>query len=57
VLRVGRLAGHIPVVAEVNCNSVIISADAAKVVDVKIGLAPPSPSPLPGVRRMRPVAE
>jgi acyl-CoA synthetase (NDP forming) len=53
LLRVGRLADEIPEVAELDCNPVIASPDAATVVDVKIRLAPLPPSPLPGVRRMR----
>jgi acyl-CoA synthetase (NDP forming) len=53
LLRVGRLADELPEVAEMDCNPVIVSADAATVVDVKIRLVPLPPSPLPGVRRMR----
>jgi acetyl coenzyme A synthetase (ADP forming)-like protein len=53
LLRVGRLADELPEVAEMDCNPVIVSPDAAIVVDVKIRLVPLPPSPLPGVRRMR----
>jgi acetyl coenzyme A synthetase (ADP forming)-like protein len=53
LLRVGRLADEIPEVAEMDCNPVIASPDAATVVDVKIRLGPLPPYPLPGVRRMR----
>jgi acyl-CoA synthetase (NDP forming) len=53
LLRVGRLADDIPEVAEMDCNPVIVSPDAAIVVDVKIHLVSLPPSPLPGVRRMR----
>jgi acetyl coenzyme A synthetase (ADP forming)-like protein len=56
LLRVGRLADDIPEVAEMDCNPVIVSPGAVTVVDVKIRLVPMPPSPLPGVRRMRPVA-
>jgi acyl-CoA synthetase (NDP forming) len=56
LLRVGRLADDIPEVAEMDCNPVIVSPAAATAVDVKIHVVPMPPSPLPGVRSMRPVA-
>jgi hypothetical protein len=36
-----------------DCNPVIVSPEAATIVDVKVRLVPLPPSPLPGVRRMR----
>ncbi len=56
VLRVGRLADAIPEVAEMDCNPVVVSPSGAVVLDVKVRLAPPLPTPPPGVRRMRPPA-
>src|SRR5918994_4512027 len=53
LLRIGRLAEEVPEVAEMDCNPVIVSQEAATVVDVKVRLVPLPPSPLPGVRRMR----
>jgi acyl-CoA synthetase (NDP forming) len=53
LLRVGRLADELPEVAEMDCNPVIVSPEAATIVDVKVRLVPLPPSPLPGVRRMR----
>jgi len=53
LLRVGRLADELPEVAEMDCNPVIVSPEAATIVDVKARLVPLPPSPLPGVRRMR----
>lgn len=53
VLRIGLLAEHVPEVAELDCNPVIVSPDGALAVDVKVRLAPPPAGPPPGVRRLR----
>jgi acetyl coenzyme A synthetase (ADP forming)-like protein len=52
VLRVGLLAEHVPEIAELDCNPVIVSPDGATVADLKVRLAPVGPTP-PGVRRLR----
>ena len=53
-MRVGLLAEHVPEVAELDCNPVIVSADGAVVVDVKVHLAPHAPEAPEGLRRLRP---
>jgi acetyl coenzyme A synthetase (ADP forming)-like protein len=56
VIRVGQLADALPEVAEMDCNPVIVSPQGATAVDVRVRLAPPQPSALRGLRRMRPIA-
>ncbi|HEX4776812.1 MAG TPA: GNAT family N-acetyltransferase [Acidimicrobiia bacterium] len=56
VLRVGLLADALAEVSEMDCNPVIVTPDGATVVDVKVRLAPPTESPLRGLRRMRAVS-
>jgi acetyl coenzyme A synthetase (ADP forming)-like protein len=53
LLRVGLLAEHVPEIAELDCNPVVVSPEGATVVDVKIRIAPVPPGPPPGVRRLR----
>jgi acyl-CoA synthetase (NDP forming) len=53
LLRVGLLAEHVPEIAELDCNPVVVSARGVTVVDVKVRLAPVPPGPPPGVRRLR----
>jgi acyl-CoA synthetase (NDP forming) len=53
LLRIGLLAEHVPEIAELDCNPVIVSPDGAMVVDVKVRLAPTDPTPPIGVRRLR----
>ncbi len=55
VLRIGLLAEHVPEIAELDCNPMIVSPDGVRVVDVKVRLAPIPPGPPPGVRRLRDV--
>ena len=55
LLRIGLLADHVPEIAELDCNPVVVSRTGATVVDVKIRLAPVPPGPPPGVRRLRDV--
>jgi hypothetical protein len=47
------LAEHVPEIAELDCNPVVVSPSGVVVVDVKVRLAPVPPGPPPGVRRMR----
>jgi acyl-CoA synthetase (NDP forming) len=56
LLRVGLLAEHVPEVAELDCNPVIVSRSGAIVVDVKVHLAPHEPQPPETLRRLRPPA-
>jgi hypothetical protein len=53
LLRVGLLAEHVPEVAELDCNPVIVSPNGAVVVDVKVKLSPHEPEAPEGLRRMR----
>jgi acetyl coenzyme A synthetase (ADP forming)-like protein len=53
LLRIGLLAEHVPEVAELDCNPVIVSPDGAVVVDLKVHLAPHEPEAPEGLRRMR----
>ena len=52
LLRVAQLAAAVPEIAELDANPVIVSADGAVAVDVKVRLAP-IPAALPEVRRLR----
>ena len=54
LLRIGLLAEHVPEVAELDCNPVIVSPDGAVVVDLKVHLSPHEPEAPDGLRRMRP---
>jgi acetyl coenzyme A synthetase (ADP forming)-like protein len=56
VLRLGMLAQHVPEIAELDCNPMIVSPTGVTVVDVKLRLAPVPPGPPPGVRRLRDVS-
>jgi acyl-CoA synthetase (NDP forming) len=53
LLRIGLLAEHVPEIAELDCNPLVVSPTGATVVDVKIRLAAVPPGPPPGVRRLR----
>jgi acyl-CoA synthetase (NDP forming) len=53
ILRVGLLAEHLPEVAELDCNPVVVSADGLHVIDVKLRLAPVPEGPPADVRRLR----
>jgi acetyl coenzyme A synthetase (ADP forming)-like protein len=53
LVRVGLLAEHVPEIAELDCNPVVVSPQGAVVVDVKVRLAPVPLGPPPGVRRLR----
>jgi acyl-CoA synthetase (NDP forming) len=53
LLRLGRLAEDVPEVAELDLNPVIVSADAAVVVDVKMRLADVGIEPDATLRRLR----
>jgi hypothetical protein len=53
LVRIGLLAEHVPEVAELDCNPVIVSPDGAMVVDLKVHLAPHQPEAPEGLRRMR----
>jgi acyl-CoA synthetase (NDP forming) len=53
ILRIGTLAEHVPEVVELDCNPVVVSPDGVTVVDLKVRIAPPEPSPPPGIRRLR----
>jgi acetyl coenzyme A synthetase (ADP forming)-like protein len=55
LLRIGLLAEHVPEVAELDCNPVIVSPDGAIVVDLKVHLAPHEPDAPEGLRRLRPL--
>lgn len=52
LLRVGLLAEHLPEVAELDCNPVIVSPTSATVVDVKLRLAPHAPTAPETLRRL-----
>jgi acetyl coenzyme A synthetase (ADP forming)-like protein len=52
IARVGRLAGDLPELAELDLNPVIVSADGVAPVDVKLRLAPRT-APDPLLRRLR----
>lgn len=52
LLRVGRLADEIPELAEMDLNPVMVSAQGARAVDVKVRVVP-APAKVPAVRRMR----
>ncbi len=53
LLRVARLADEIPEVAEMDLNPVIVSAEGAVAVDVKIRLQPAAAPLPPDLRRLR----
>ncbi len=53
LLRVGLLAEHVPEIAELDCNPLVVSQTGAVVVDAKVRLAPVPLGPPPGVRRLR----
>ncbi len=53
LVRVGLLAEHVPEIAELDCNPVVVSPQGAVVVDVKVRLAAVPLGPPPGVRRLR----
>jgi hypothetical protein len=50
VVRVGALVEDLPQVAELDLNPVIVHPGGATVVDARIRVAPPRPSPLLGQR-------
>jgi acetyl coenzyme A synthetase (ADP forming)-like protein len=52
LLRVAQLAEVAPEIAELDANPVVVSADGAVAVDVKVRLAP-MPALVPDVRRLR----
>jgi len=53
LIRVGRLAEHLPEVSALDCNPVIVSPDGALVVDAKVHLTPVAAGPPDGLRRLR----
>jgi acetyl coenzyme A synthetase (ADP forming)-like protein len=53
ILRVGLLAAHVPEIAELDCNPVIVTPGGALVVDAKLRVAGTEPSPPEGIRRLR----
>jgi acetyl coenzyme A synthetase (ADP forming)-like protein len=53
LLRIGLLAEHLPEIAELDCNPLVVSHTGAVVIDAKVRLAPVPPGPPPGVRRLR----
>ncbi len=53
LLRIGLLADHVPEIAELDCNPLVVSPHGAVAVDVKVRLAAVPAGPPPGVRRMR----
>jgi acetyl coenzyme A synthetase (ADP forming)-like protein len=53
LLRIGFLAEHVPEIAELDCNPVVVSSTGATVVDAKVRVTPLPPGPPPGVRRLR----
>ncbi|MFM8305260.1 MAG: GNAT family N-acetyltransferase [Actinomycetota bacterium] len=55
LVRVGLLAEHVPEIAELDANPVIVSPQGAVVVDIKINLAPHEAEAPEGLRRLRPV--
>lgn len=57
LVRVGLLAEHVPEIAELDCNPVIVSPDGAIVVDLKVHLAPHTPDAPEGLRRLRPIRD
>jgi acyl-CoA synthetase (NDP forming) len=50
VVRVGALVEDLPQVAELDLNPIIVHPGGAAVVDARIRVAPPRPSPLLGQR-------
>jgi acyl-CoA synthetase (NDP forming) len=53
LLRVGRLAEDVPEVAEMDLNPVVVTADGAVAVDVKVRVAPPIAALPQDLRRLR----
>jgi acyl-CoA synthetase (NDP forming) len=53
LLRVGMLADEVPEVAEMDANPVIVSAQGAVAVDVKVRLSAGEPFPPADLRRLR----
>jgi GNAT superfamily N-acetyltransferase len=53
LLRIGFLAEHVPEIAELDCNPVVVSSTGATVVDAKVRVTPLPPGPPAGVRRLR----
>ena len=54
LLRIGLLAEHVPEVAELDCNPVIVSPAGVVVVDAKLHLTPQPVSAPDSLRRLRP---
>jgi acetyl coenzyme A synthetase (ADP forming)-like protein len=54
LLRIGLLAEHVPEVAELDCNPVIVTPNGAVVVDAKLRLTPHEAQPPADLRRLRP---
>jgi acyl-CoA synthetase (NDP forming)/GNAT superfamily N-acetyltransferase len=52
LLRIAQLAEDRPEVAELDLNPVVLTAEGASLVDVKLRLAPPVPEPDPYVRAL-----
>jgi len=50
VVRVGALVEELPQVVELDLNPVVVHPNGATVVDARIRVAPPQPSPLLGQR-------
>ena len=53
LLRVGMLADKHPEIAELDCNPVIAGPEGAVIVDIRVRVAQPIPSPPLGARRRR----
>ena len=50
ILRVGAMVEDLPHIAELDLNPIVVHPDGATVVDARVRVAPPRPSPLLGQR-------
>jgi acyl-CoA synthetase (NDP forming) len=50
ILRVGAMVEDLPHIVELDLNPIVVHPDGATVVDARVRVAPPRPSPLLGQR-------